>query len=124
MGESRGIGAMAKGAEDWVREAREVKDAMREHSPAVPVELVEYYAKKQGLSIKDPHVAKLIAVSAEEFLGRVLRDAFEMTEKMDGKGKGRPGWAGGHLAPGRPRQGPPGRWNQHQREPVPLTCVV
>ena len=30
-----GIGAMAKGAEDWVREAREVKDAMREHSPAV-----------------------------------------------------------------------------------------
>ena len=26
---------MAKGAEDWVREAREVKDAMREHSPAV-----------------------------------------------------------------------------------------
>ena len=33
--ESRGIGAMAKGAEDWVREAREVKDAMREHSPAV-----------------------------------------------------------------------------------------
>ncbi|WZN59479.1 hypothetical protein HKI87_02g10050 [Chloropicon roscoffensis] len=74
---------MAKGAEDWVREAREVKDAMREHSPAVPVELVEYYAKKQGLSIKDPHVAKLIAVSAEEFLGRVLRDAFEMTEKMD-----------------------------------------
>ena len=33
--ESRGIGAMAKGAEDWVREAREVKDAMRDHSPAV-----------------------------------------------------------------------------------------
>ncbi|UPQ98624.1 hypothetical protein HOP50_02g19300 [Chloropicon primus] len=74
-----------QGAEEWVRKGREVREAVREHTPAVPVELVEYYAKKQGLSIKDPQVAKIIAASTEEFLGRVLGDALELTKKAQGQ---------------------------------------
>jgi len=74
-------------AEKWLRDAKEVLSAVEGHVPAIPPELVAYYAKKQGLSLKDPKVAKLIAVAAEEFLNQVLKDALEMTTRLQAQEK-------------------------------------
>eukprot|EP00213_Chloropicon_mariensis_P005086 CAMPEP_0197472098 /NCGR_PEP_ID=MMETSP1309-20131121/3254_1 /TAXON_ID=464262 /ORGANISM="Genus nov. species nov., Strain RCC998" /LENGTH=60 /DNA_ID=CAMNT_0043010405 /DNA_START=58 /DNA_END=237 /DNA_ORIENTATION=+ len=59
---------MAEQAERWIQDAKDVTAAIQDYNPAIPAELVEYYAKKQGLSIEDPQVAKLIAISTEAFL--------------------------------------------------------
>ena len=68
-------------AEALLNEAEQLSVVLEDFDPTFPVELAEFYAKKQGIDAADPAILKALAAATQAFLSRVLADARDLTEK-------------------------------------------
>jgi len=55
-------------------EKSEFLAAIDSYAPTLPLECVEYYLKKAGMTSDDPRVTELIALSADRFLAKIIEE--------------------------------------------------
>jgi len=59
----------------WVRSLPTLLDAVEEHEPTIPDEIVQYLLERSGCKCNDPKIYRLVSLATQQFLYEVLHDA-------------------------------------------------
>jgi transcription initiation factor TFIID subunit 10 len=68
-----------------VEELSDFLSAVDGYSPTVPLEAVQYYLSKAGVSAEDERVAKVVALATDRFLAKIVEEAKQSAKLRNAK---------------------------------------
>jgi hypothetical protein len=74
-GASTGAGQQAQVPRLWNAEMSDFFAALDKYHPTVPDAVVLHHLSKSGVNVKDPRIARLVALAADKFLAEIIYES-------------------------------------------------
>ena len=73
-------------APSWISEVPQFLEAIQQHEPTIPDEVVQYLLERSGCNCTDSKLVRLVSIATQHFLDDVMRDARQF-QKLRNKDK-------------------------------------